>query len=63
MKTPASSFGRLPTRATCQFPSGFRRPIQSAEIGKKSSAELAEEIAKRLSKHHVAYETAFGRAS
>ena len=33
------------------------------ELGKKSSAELAEEIAKQVSKHHIAYETAFGRAS
>ena len=31
--------------------------------GKQSSAELAEETAKQLSKHHIAYESAFGRAS
>lgn len=55
---PAKTWSLEPTIEGGEF-----RWSASEQVGKRSSAELGEEIAKQLSKHHIAYETAFGRAS
>ena len=57
-RVPATSWLLAPTIEDGEF-----RWSVSKQVGRKSSAELAEEIAKQLSRHHVAYETALGRAS